>query len=206
MWEGILMKQRYIVFYISLIILSLVVIAGVIIPNQLEEITANIQAFFSDAFGWYYLILVTIVLVICLYFLISPVGRIKLGNQDEKPEFSTPTWIAMLFSAGMGIGLVFYGTSEPISHYAISSPTGEIGTNQAIKDALRFTFFHWGIHAWSIYAIVALSIAYFHFRHKKLSLISATLEPIFGNKVNGKKEKLLTSLLSWQLFLVLRPH
>lgn len=141
MWEGTLMKQRYIVFYISLVVLSLVVIAGVIIPNQLEQITSNIQGFFSDAFGWYYLILVTIVLVICLYLLISPVGRIKLGNQDEKPEFSTPTWIAMLFSAGMGIGLVFYGTSEPISHYAISSPTGEVGTNQAIKDALRFTFF-----------------------------------------------------------------
>ncbi|MCM3409691.1 glycine betaine uptake BCCT transporter [Metabacillus litoralis] len=183
------MKQRYIVFYISLVVLSLVVIAGVIIPNQLEQITSNIQGFFSDAFGWYYLILVTIVLVICLYLLISPVGRIKLGNQDEKPEFSTPTWIAMLFSAGMGIGLVFYGTSEPISHYAISSPTGEVGTNQAIKDALRFTFFHWGIHAWSIYAIVALSIAYFHFRHKKLSLISATLEPIFGEKINGKTGK-----------------
>jgi len=189
MWEGILMKQQYVVFYISLVILSLVVLAGVIIPNQLEQMTSNVQAFFSDAFGWYYLILVTIILVICLYFLISPVGRIKLGNQDEKPEFSTPTWIAMLFSAGMGIGLVFYGTSEPISHYAISSPTGEVGTNQAIKDALRFTFFHWGIHAWSIYAIVALSIAYFHFRHKKLSLISATLEPIFGDKVNGKTGK-----------------
>ncbi|QGH35593.1 BCCT family transporter [Gracilibacillus salitolerans] len=179
------MKQRYLVFYISICILSMLVIAGIIIPNVLDEITSNIQAFFSDAFGWYYLILVTIVLVICLYLLISPVGRIKLGNQDEKPEFSRPTWIAMLFSAGMGIGLVFYGTSEPISHYAISSPTGEIGTDQAIKDALRFTFFHWGIHAWSIYAIVALAIAYFHFRHNKLGLISATLQPIFGDKVKG---------------------
>ncbi|WP_407271238.1 BCCT family transporter [Radiobacillus sp. PE A8.2] len=183
------MKQRYIVFYISLGILSLLVITGIIIPNTFEDFTANIQAFFSDAFGWYYLIIVTIVLVICLYLLFSPIGRIRLGNQDEKPEFSTPTWIAMLFSAGMGIGLVFYGTSEPISHYAISSPTGEIGTEQAIKDALRFTFFHWGIHAWSIYAIVALAIAYFHFRHKKLNLISATLEPIFGDKVRGKTGK-----------------
>ncbi|WP_100407626.1 glycine betaine uptake BCCT transporter [Bacillus solitudinis] len=179
------MKPRYLVFYISIFILTLLVLTGIIIPNILEKITLTIQAFISDIFGWYYLILVTIILVICLYLLISPVGRIKLGNQDEKPEFSRTTWIAMLFSAGMGIGIVFYGTSEPISHYAISSPTGEVGTNQAIKDALRFTFFHWGIHAWSIYAIVALSIAYFHFRHNKLSLISATLHPIFGNKVNG---------------------
>ncbi|MGG7620792.1 glycine betaine uptake BCCT transporter [Bacillus coreaensis] len=183
------MKQPYVVFYISIFILSLLVLAGVIFPNQLEEITSNIQAFFSDAFGWYYLILVSIILVICLYFLISPVGRIKLGRQDEKPEFSTPTWIAMLFSAGMGIGLVFYGTSEPLSHYAISSPTGEVGTNQAIRDALRFTFFHWGIHAWSIYAMVSLAIGYFQFRQNKSGLISATLEPIFGDKVNGPTGK-----------------
>ncbi|UOQ46959.1 BCCT family transporter [Gracilibacillus caseinilyticus] len=179
------MKQRYIVFYISLSILLLLVIAGAVIPKTLDEITLNIQTFFSDAFGWYYLILVAIVLVVCLYLLISPIGRIRLGSQDQKPEFSRPTWIAMLFSAGMGIGLVFYGTSEPISHYAISSPTGEVGTDQAIKDALRFTFFHWGIHAWAIYAIVALAIAYFHFRHKKLGLISATLQPILGDKING---------------------
>lgn len=179
------MNQRYIVFYVSIFILSILVIAGVVIPNALENVTFNIQNFISTALGWYYLIVVTIILVICLFLLISPVGRIKLGNQDEKPEFSRPTWIAMLFSAGMGIGLVFYGTSEPIGHYAISSPTGEIGTDQAIKDALRFTFFHWGVHAWGIYAIVALSIAYFHFRHNKLSLISATLQPIFGDKVNG---------------------
>ncbi|MFE8699912.1 BCCT family transporter [Cytobacillus sp. FJAT-54145] len=179
------MKQHYIVFYISIFILSILVLTGIVIPDTLETFTSNIQTFISNAFGWYYLILVTILLGICLFLMFSPVGRIKLGTQDEKPEFSTPTWIAMLFSAGMGIGLVFYGSAEPISHYAVSSPTGEIGTDQAIKDALRFTFFHWGIHAWAIYAIVALSIAYFHFRHKKLSLISATLQPIFGDRVNG---------------------
>ncbi|SER45389.1 glycine betaine transporter [Gracilibacillus ureilyticus] len=179
------MKKRYLVFYISIIIIILLVIAGVTFPDSLERITSDIQTLLSNAFGWYYLILVTIILVVCLYLMISPVGRIKLGSQDEKPEFSRPTWIAMLFSAGMGIGLVFYGTSEPISHYAISSPTGEVGTDQDIKDALRFTFFHWGIHAWAIYAIVALAIAYFQFRHKKLGLISATLYPVFGEKVNG---------------------
>lgn len=183
------MNQRYIVFWISIIILSLLFIFGIMIPDVLEKITANVQAFITNAFGWYYLILVTIITVICLYLIISPVGRIKLGNQEGKPEFSRPTWIAMLFSAGMGIGLVFYGVAEPISHYAVSSPTGEVGTNQAIRDSLRFTFFHWGIHAWSIYAIVALGIAYFHFRHKKRSLISATLHPVFGDKVNGTTGK-----------------
>ncbi|WP_047985855.1 glycine betaine uptake BCCT transporter [Ornithinibacillus californiensis] len=183
------MKQKYLVLYVSIAILAVLVIAGIIFPQALESTTANIQAFFSNAFGWYYLIIVSILVVICLFFLISPVGRIRLGTQDQKPEFSRPTWIAMLFSAGMGIGLVFYGTSEPLSHYAISSPTGETGTDQAIKDALRFTYFHWGIHAWSIYAVVALAIAYFHFRHHKLGLISATLQPILGDRVNGKTGK-----------------
>ncbi|ENH96224.1 glycine betaine transporter [Gracilibacillus halophilus YIM-C55.5] len=183
------MKQRYIVLYISIFLLSILVLTGVIIPELLEKVTANIKSLFANAFGWYYLILVAVVVISCLYLLMSPVGRIKLGKQDEGPEFSRPTWIAMLFSAGMGIGLVFYGTSEPISHYAISSPTGEIGTDQAIKDALRFTFFHWGIHAWSIYSIVALAIAYFHFRHDHLNLISATLQPLFGDRVTGMTGK-----------------
>ncbi|SET18687.1 glycine betaine transporter [Salinibacillus kushneri] len=183
------MKENYTVFYTSVGILAILVLIGIIIPASTEQLTANIQAFISNTFGWYYLVMVTILLIICLYLLISPIGRIKLGKQDEKPEFSRPTWIAMLFSAGMGIGLVFYGTSEPISHYAISSPTGEIGTEQGIKDALRFTFFHWGIHAWSIYAIVALAIAYFHFRHERLGLISATLKPILGDRVYGKTGK-----------------
>ncbi|MCG3056960.1 BCCT family transporter, partial [Escherichia coli] len=78
----------------------------------------------------YYLIVVSLFVLVCLYLLVSPIGRIKLGKQEDKPEFSRPTWLAMLFSAGMGIGLVFWGTAEPISHYAISSPTGEVGTDQ----------------------------------------------------------------------------
>ncbi|QHS23697.1 BCCT family transporter [Virgibacillus sp. MSP4-1] len=183
------MKQNYTVFYTSLAILGILVLIGIIIPTATEQLTAGIQTFISNTFGWYYLIMVTILLIICLYLLISPIGRIKLGKQDEKPEFSRPTWIAMLFSAGMGIGLVFYGTSEPISHYGVSSPTGEIGTEQAIKDSLRFTFFHWGVHAWSVYAIVALAIAYFHFRHDRLGLISATLRPVLGDRVEGPTGK-----------------
>ncbi|MDC3416953.1 glycine betaine uptake BCCT transporter [Aquibacillus salsiterrae] len=179
------MNQGSTVYYVSLVILSLLVLSGVFLPEALERITANIQSFITTSFGWYYLILVTFIVVVCLYFLFSPLGKIKLGKPDDKPEFSRPTWLAMLFSAGMGIGLVFYGSAEPISHYAISSPTGEVGTNQGIKDALRYTFFHWGIHAWAIYGIVALVIAYFNFRHDEPGLISSTLRPILGNRVDG---------------------
>lgn len=100
----------------------------------------------------------------------------------------------MLFSAGMGIGLVFWGAAEPISHYAVSSPTLETGTDQAIKDAMRFTFFHWGVHAWAIYGIVALVLAYFNFRHDKMGLISATLHPLFGKSMEGNFGRLIDVL------------
>ncbi|WP_174731701.1 glycine betaine uptake BCCT transporter [Mesobacillus harenae] len=185
------MKNATPVFYISAAILAVLVLFGIFLPEQLESLTANIQGFLSNAFGWYYLILVTIFVLVCLYLLISPVGRIKLGKPDDKPEFSRPTWLAMLFSAGMGIGLVFYGSAEPISHYAVSSPTGETGSEQAIRDALRFTFFHWGIHAWAIYGIVALVLAYFTFRHGERGLISQTLKPIIGKHANGPIGKVI---------------
>lgn len=186
------MKKDTSVFYISAGILLMLVLVGVFAPEGLEKATANIQAFITNSFGWYYLILVSLFVLVCLYFLISPLGKIKLGRQDDRPEFSTVSWYAMLFSAGMGIGLVFWGTAEPISHYMVSTPTGvEPGTDQALRDSMRFTFFHWGIHAWAIYGIVALVLAYFNFRHGKPGLISATLEPVLGDRVNGTTGKVV---------------
>ncbi|HAQ08589.1 MAG TPA: choline transporter [Bacillus bacterium] len=186
------MKRDSSVFYISTGILLLMVLFGVFIPETLEALTANVQAFITDSFGWYYLILVSMMVIVCLYFLISPLGKIRLGKQDDRPEFTRPTWFAMLFSAGMGIGLVFWGTAEPISHYMVSTPTGvEPGSDQAIRDAMRFTFFHWGIHAWAIYGIVALVLAYFNFRHGKPGLISATLEPVLGDRAYGLTGKVI---------------
>jgi glycine betaine transporter len=170
------------VFKVSAGIMLILVVIGVVWPEGLEETTTTAKDFIANKLGWYYLIVVTLFTLVCLTFLFTPLGRIKLGKKDEKPEFSRPTWIAMLFSAGMGIGLVFYGTAEPISHYGISSPTGETATDQAIKDAMRFTYFHWGIHAWAIYGIVALVLAYFNFRHGHAGLISATLRPLIGKK------------------------
>ncbi|WP_370224142.1 BCCT family transporter [Cytobacillus sp.] len=189
------MKKNLMVFYISVGILLLLVLFGVFVPDSLESVTANVQAFITDKFGWYYLILVSFIVIVCLYFLISPLGRIKLGKQDDKPEFSRPTWFAMLFSAGMGIGLVFWGAAEPIYHYAVGSPTGgEVGTDQAIRNAMRYTYFHWGIHAWAIYGIVALVLAYFNFRHGEPGLISATLKPILGEHTQKAAGKIIDIL------------
>lgn len=193
--RGLYVKKNLMVFYISVGILLLLVLFGVFVPDSLESVSANVQAFITDKFGWYYLILVSLIVIVCLYFLISPLGRIKLGKPDDKPEFSRPTWFAMLFSAGMGIGLVFWGAAEPVYHYAVGSPTGgEVGTDQAIRNAMRYTYFHWGIHAWAIYGIVALVLAYFNFRHGEPGLISATLKPILGDHTQKAAGKIIDIL------------
>jgi len=188
------MRKVSIVFYISTAVLLLLVLIGITAPSLLENLTNSVQSFITTSFGWYYLIVVSFFLVVCIYLLFSPAGRIKLGKQDDKPEFSRISWLAMLFSAGMGIGLVFYGTAEPISHYVISSPTGEIGTDQGMRDALRYTFFHWGIHAWAIYGLVALCLAYSTFRKGEVSLISVTLKPVIGKKAEGNIGKAVDTI------------
>ncbi len=179
------MKNASVVFYVSLALVAGLVLMGITMPASLERITSSTQGVITNSFGWYYLVIVSMFVFVCFYLLVSPIGRIKLGKQEDKPEFSRPTWLAMLFSAGVGIGLIFYGTAEPISHYAVSSPTGQVGTDQGIKDAMRFTFFHWGIHAWAIYGSIALALAYFTFRKGELSLISRTLRPLIGKHADG---------------------
>lgn len=179
------MKSISNVFWITIALVIASVLYGAVAPESFEETTGNIQAFLTTAFGWYYLILVTIIVLFCIFLIFSPVGAIRLGKPDEKPEFSKISWFAMLFSAGMGIGLVFWGAAEPLSHF-ITPPLAEGGTAEAQKEAMRYTFFHWGIHAWGIYAIVALALAYFQFRKDEPGLVSATLRPILGDRVDGR--------------------
>ncbi|WP_203341004.1 glycine betaine uptake BCCT transporter [Planococcus beijingensis] len=179
------MKKVTNVFWIALALVLLAIGYGAIAPDNFAEVTGNIESFLTTSFGWYYLLIVSIMVLFCLFFLISPMGQIKLGKDTDKPEFSFGTWIAMLFSAGMGIGLVFWGAAEPLSHFAIDSATAEPGTAEAMRESMRFSFFHWGIHAWAIYAVVALALAYAQFRKGEPGLISATLKPLFGDKMKG---------------------
>ncbi|WP_404451353.1 BCCT family transporter [Virgibacillus necropolis] len=179
------MKKVTSVFWITLAITLILSFWGVLAPTMFENISSNIMGYISVHFSWYYLLIVTLFVIFCLYLIISPYGKIRLGKQEDRPEFSYSSWFAMLFSAGMGIGLVFYGVASPVSHYIKTPPTAEPGTVEALEDSLRITFFHYGIHAWSIYAIIALVLAYFTFRHGKPGLISATLEPLFGDKMKG---------------------
>ncbi|MBM7650126.1 glycine betaine transporter [Bacillus ectoiniformans] len=179
------MKKISNVFWFTIALVVIAVGFGAAAPGAFEKITANVQAFITSAFGWYYLILVSVIVLFCLFLVFSPVGAIRLGKPGEKPDYSTPTWFAMLFSAGMGIGLVFWGAAEPLSHYASSPPLAEAGTDQALRDSMRYSYFHWGVHAWGIYALVALALAYYKFRKGEPGLISATLTPVLGDKVKG---------------------
>ncbi|UXV41778.1 BCCT family transporter [Staphylococcus simulans] len=182
------MKEKKItkVFWFALAICTLFVIYGAIFPKQLEAGTQQITTFIAKYFTWYYLILLLVILIVCIYLLFSRYSNITLGEEGEDPEFSLQSWFAMLFSAGMGIGLVFWTTAEPISHAFTQTPIHKAGTQAAIDDAMQFAFFHWGVHAWAVYGIVALVFAYFSFHRGYAGLVSATLVPLLGEKrMNG---------------------
>ncbi|WP_223703606.1 glycine betaine uptake BCCT transporter [Sutcliffiella deserti] len=172
------------VFKISVGIAVVFVLIGVLIPDQLGAAMTEAQSFVLETFGWFYQLVATFFLLFAAFMIFSKYGKIKLGKKDSKPEFNRPTWFAMLFSAGMGIGLLFYGVSEPISHFS-SPPFGEGGTAQSAILGMRFTWLHWGLHAWAIYAMVALALGYQKFKNNAPGLMSATLYPVLGERVNG---------------------
>lgn len=182
------------VFWIAIGIVGIVIVPGLLIPQTFQTVTLNIRNFITKDLGWYYLLLVTSIVVFCIYLILSPIGNIKLGDPNATPEYSKGSWIAMLFSAGMGIGLVFWGAAEPLSHFAISSIDGDPGSLPALQNALKYTFFHWGIHAWATYGIVALSLAYFKYRKKEKSLLSVTLKPLLGTKTDGWAGRVVDSI------------
>ncbi|MEB6197191.1 glycine betaine uptake BCCT transporter [Mammaliicoccus sciuri] len=172
------------VFTISAIVVAIIVALGVIFPTHFGEITGNISAWISKYFGWYYMIITIGMVFFCVFIIFSPIGKLKLGRPHDKPEFNTISWFAMLFSAGMGIGLVFYGAAEPMSHF-VSPPNADPETKAAMTESMRSTFLHWGFHAWAIYGVVALALAYSQFRKGEPGLLSKTLRPILGDRVDG---------------------
>ena len=134
--------------------------------------------------GWVYRYTTTAVLVFGIGLLASRYGRIRLGREDEKPAFDFASWFAMMFSAGMGIGLLFWSVSEPLTHF-VKPPYAEAGTRAAAADAMRYTFFHWGLHAWGVYAIVGLALAYFGFRRGLPLTLRSALFPLLGRRIFG---------------------
>ncbi len=183
--RSILGKLDRPIFAISSIIMILFVFFTLLQPKEAGQTFNTVQNFVADNLGWSYLIGVTFFLCFALFIALSKYGRIILGEDDEKPEYSTLSWFAMLFAAGMGIGLLFWGVSEPMMHYT-TPPFGQPSTVESAQIAMQYTFFHWGMHPWSIYTMVGLTMAYFQFRKGLPALVSSTLYPLLGEKgVNG---------------------
>jgi len=182
------------VFYISLVFLVIFLLFGFMFPDSLLTYTNLLFNGITNNLGWLYLISVLGILIFCLYLAFSKYGNLRLGNDQDRPEYSNFSWFAMLFSAGMGIGLVFWGVAEPVFHY-LQPPMGiEAETTESATMAFQYAFLHWGFHPWAIYAIVGLALAYVTFRREQPCLISSTLQPLLGEKVKGPLGKLVDIL------------
>ncbi|CAH0535770.1 Glycine betaine transporter [Vibrio stylophorae] len=172
------------VFFSSILLIVAIMAVALIAPDFTQQFFDDVQHWLVAKASWLYILTVAIILVFAVTVMISRLGDIKLGPDHATPDYSNTSWFAMLFSAGMGIGLMFYGVAEPVMHF-LSPPVGEGGTTTAAKDAMRITFFHWGLHAWAIYAIVALALAYFSYRHKLPLLPRSALYPLIGDRIYG---------------------
>jgi len=167
---------------------ALIAVGGVayaiLAGDQAEQLFTVLRESITTNVGWFYSVGVGVFLVGSIIVAFSDWGRLKLGPDDSEPDFSFMAWFAMLFSAGMGIGLMFFGVAEPLEHF-LNSPYGEPGTTQKAEQAIVLTFFHWGIHAWATYAVVGLSLAYFSFRHGLPLTIRSSLYPLIGDRIHG---------------------
>lgn len=174
------------VFWPSVILLTLLVIVALLVPTTLHRALSWLSAALTNNLSWYYVLITTGFVVFALGLAFSRLGDLKLGRDDEEPEYSLGSWFAMLFAAGMGIGLVFYGAAEPLSHFANPRPGMSGSPADLARDAMGSTFLHWGLHPWSIYVVVGLAVAYATFRRGRPMSLRWSLEPLFGSRVTGR--------------------
>jgi glycine betaine transporter len=168
-------------FIVALVICLLFLAAGTIFSVPFKTVSDQVFAFMTNNLGWSFIWGASLFVFISLFLMFSPIGKIRLGKDDERPEYSNFTWFAMLFSCGMGIGLLFWGVSEPIWHY-MWPPFGEAYSAEAGHVAIRYALFHWGLHPWAIYAVVGVALAYFSYRKGLPMMLSSTLEPLIGKE------------------------
>lgn len=172
------------VFYSATGLVVALLIYAATFPTHAESNFNSLQAVMIDNGGWFYILTVAIILITVAFLGLSRYGDIKLGPDHATPDYSKITWFSMLFSAGMGIGLMFFGVAEPVMHY-MTPPDADPATVEAARDAMKITFFHWGLHAWAIYAIVALILAFFSYRHGLPLTLRSALFPLIGERIYG---------------------
>ena len=175
------------VFWGSAVLITAFVAWGLFAPESLGKVMTSSLGWIISNFGWGFILIAFSALVMCIFLVLHPWGSIRLGPDDSRPEFRTFSWVSMMFAAGLGAGLLFYGTAEPISHWAapphgLAKPQSE----EAAQVALRYTYFHWGFNGWALYAVMGGAMAYFSFRRGLPTLVSATFSPILGNRAHEK--------------------
>ena len=170
------------VFAVAAVAVAAFVLWGALAPTQMGETTTTTLTWLEESFGWLFVLTTAAFVVFSGYLALSRYGNIRLGPDDSEPEFSTFSWVSMMFATGMGIGLIFWGVAEPLTHLN-NPPMGmaEPGTPEAARLAMEYTFFHWGLHPWAIYAVIGLSIAYFAYRKGYGNLISGAFRPLIGD-------------------------
>ena len=183
--QGNLMKKNEFtnpVFIIGLLLAAGLSIWGIVGNESFTEVAGAMFTFLTTDFGWLYLLVMLTFVFFAIALAVSKYGKIKLGPDDSKPEYSTMSWFAMLFGCGMGVGLVFWGIAEPISHYVGPMAGIEPSSAASAQFAMSASFMHWGLHPWAGYVVVGLALAYLQFRKGKPALISSALEPLIGEK------------------------
>lgn len=174
------------VFWPAMGIVLVVAVLAIAFPGPAEDLVGAIQSEVIGAFGWYYVLLVAAFVAFALWVGLGRWGDVTLGADDDEPEFGVGTWFSMLFAAGMGIGLVFWGVAEPLSHFASPKP-GVTGSPERVAEtAMAQTYLHWGVHAWAIYVVVGLALAYAIHRKGRPVSIRWALEPLLGRRVEGR--------------------
>ncbi len=181
------------VFWPSALIIVAFIAVTLIVGEPMNKVFSNIQSSISSFGGWFFVLSVNIFLFFVLYIAFSRYGKIRLGGSKARPEFSTTAWFAMLFSAGMGIGILFWSVGEPINHF-INPPDAEPRSIEAARESMEITFLHWGLHAWGIYALVGMALAFFTFNKKLPLTISSVFYPLLGEKVHGPWGKVINVL------------
>ncbi|PHO00800.1 choline transporter, partial [Rhodobacteraceae bacterium 4F10] len=173
------------VFFTSSIVIILSVALTLLFKERAQSYFDTAQNFIANKTGWLFIISVNIFVTFMLYLAFSKYGSLRIGGAKAKPEFSTTSWFSMLFSAGMGIGLLFWSIAEPVYHFS-SPPLADPNTAAAAKEAMNVTFLHWGLHAWGIYALVGLSLAYFTYSRGLPLTIRSVFYPFLGDRIHGR--------------------
>ncbi|MDM5335245.1 BCCT family transporter [Ureibacillus composti] len=172
------------VLIISLALTLIFILWGIFFTDNLAKVTNIIYTGSIDYLGWVYIGTTFFFVIFSIYLLFSKYGHIRLGKPTDKPDFNTASWLAMLFGAGMGIGIVYWGVAEPVTHYT-KPPYGEGYTIDAANTAMTYTFFHWGLHPWAIYTVIGLALAFFQYNKRLPASISSVFYPILKDRING---------------------